>query len=182
MKKYSKGTTLVEIIVSLALISVVLVFMFNMLSDLKAEDRLSTKGSRDSIERASYMRIIQNDIIKKNLYGVYDENCSSRNSFLCLKLDFRQELAHPIIKELRVYKNKVVYDGETWELDSTEYDLNNATYCYKAASGTNRAYIKINIPTKANPNTTRKLDFELTFSTDKTLEIRGLATNYKAAC
>ena len=71
MKRKSKGTTLIEIMVSLALISIVLIFVFNILADLKSEDRESTRGPEDSIKRASYTRIIQNDFIMNQKARIY---------------------------------------------------------------------------------------------------------------
>ena len=163
MKKYSKGTTLIEIIASLAMISVVLIFMFNILSDLKAEDRASTKGSKDSIERASYTRIIQNDFIKLHLAQI--DKCSS-SALICLTFTFREyDFAPNTYKTLEVFDNYIVYDNERWEIESTKFVKSKANFCYRSEYG-GGSYIKIVIPTKLNHATSKNLDLELTYATD----------------
>ena len=68
MKKLNnKGVTLIELIVSLALISIVMVFIFNLLIDLKAEDSLSSKRSTDALNRSTIIRLIQNDFLDKTI-------------------------------------------------------------------------------------------------------------------
>lgn len=159
MKKYSKGTTLIEIMVSLALISVVLIFMFNILSDLKVEDRESTRGSEDSIERASYSRIIQNDFINLGLKSI--NYCGASGSLFCYEFTFN----NGDIKHLEVYQNVIIYNDEKWTVDSTTFNRDKATFCVQEKN--NYQLIKIYIPTNLNPSISRKLDLELTYVTDK---------------
>ena len=159
MKKYSKGTTLIEIMVSLALISVVLIFMFNILSDLKVEDRESTRGSEDSVERASYTRIIQNDFINLGLKSI--NYCSASTSLFCYAFTFDNGTT----KNLEVYQNVIIYDDEKWTVDSTTFNKDKSSFCVQEKD--NYQLIKIYIPTNLNPSISRKLDIELTYATDK---------------
>ena len=62
-----KGLTLVELIFSLALISIIMVFIFNLIGDLKTEDSLSKTRSEDSLTRSTVINLIQNDFIKIDL-------------------------------------------------------------------------------------------------------------------
>ena len=73
----NKGFTLIEIMVSISLIAIVLVFMFNLLGDIKRENALSNNDIADALNRATITRIIQNDFIEKNLTIV---NTCNRNN------------------------------------------------------------------------------------------------------
>jgi hypothetical protein len=186
MKKYSKGTTLIEIMVSLALISVVLIFMFNILSDLKVEDRESTRGSEDSVERASYTRIIQNDFINLGLKSI--SYCSAPDSLFCYSFVFNNNTT----KTLEIYtkddKGVIIYDNEKWTLDSTTFNKDKAKFCYQESKqqdpihnsqGVDAKFqlIRIYIPTYLNPSTSRKLDLELTYTTENPVTITGISAD-----
>ena len=177
MKRKSKGTTLIEIMVSLALISIVLIFVFNILADLKSEDRESTRGAEDSIKRASYTRIIQNDFIMNQLSGV--SNCGSSSNTLCFKFSFKKSGE----KQLKITENKVIYDNEQWTLESSKYNLDKSKtkFCYFPTGGSNDHLLKIIIPTNLNPNLSRKLDIELTYASDYALTIDGI-TSFLGGC
>ena len=168
MKKYSKGTTLIEIMVSLALISVVLIFMFNILSDLKVEDRESTRGSEDSVERASYTRIIQNDLINLGLKDV--KYCGVSGTIICYTFTF--DSGSP--KNLEVYDNYIIYDNEKWVLDSTTFNKAKSSFCVQESE--NYQLIRIIIPTNLNPSLSRKLDIEVTYAANKKATIASNIT------
>ena len=53
MKLNSKGMTLTEVIAALIILSIVMIFLFNILSDLRYEDYLSLSRNEDSINRAN---------------------------------------------------------------------------------------------------------------------------------
>ena len=61
-----KGMTLMEVLVSLVLISIVMIFVVNLLSDLKNEDVLSNKRNEDTLTRASLINVIQSDLINSD--------------------------------------------------------------------------------------------------------------------
>ena len=65
-----KGMTLMEVLVSLVLISIVMIFIVNLLSDLKNEGILSNKRNEDSLTRASLINVIEADLINTNPYLV----------------------------------------------------------------------------------------------------------------
>ena len=182
MYKKSKGTTLIEVLVSVSLIAIVLIFVFNILADLKNEYSLASKRSEDAIARASYTRIIQNDFIAKELTDV--TTCSNGgNLLLCMNFKYKDGTT----KRLEVYKTYVVYDDEKWSLSVGEYTLNDAMICYKnisniidsnknslstekynelkqdIAAGKVDEYhlLKIYLPASANASTNKKYNFEL---------------------
>lgn len=164
MNKYNKGTTLVEIMVSVILISIVMIFIFTILVDLKSEYSLSTKRSTDSINRAALIRIIQNDFINLKLNGISD-NCDDGK--VCLYFYFQKD---PNVRKLVVYDNYIVYDLDTnakkerWELSGGNYNADQVKICYyeNGNPGKENHYLRINIPASFNTSSNRKYDIELT--------------------
>ena len=57
-----KGTTLAEVIISIALISVVLVFMIRLLIDLNNMQTNTTYATGNQVNRAEILRMIGNDL------------------------------------------------------------------------------------------------------------------------
>ena len=173
MNKYSKGTTLIEILVSVVLISVVMIFMFNILVDLKAENDLASKRSTDSINRASFTRIIQNDFITYGLKGV--STCSG--GILCLNFTLDNNQTKRFIVEAQ----SVIYDGEKWQISSGNYIRNNIKLLYKVGTTNtsllakpdvvNYHLLKIVIPSVQNTNSNRKFDIEITHVGNKALQL-----------
>ena len=64
----NKGMTLMEVLVSLVLISIVMIFIVNLLSDLKNEDVISAKRNEDTLTRAALINVIQGDLINSDNY------------------------------------------------------------------------------------------------------------------
>ena len=174
MQKVSKGTTLVEIMISVILISVILIFVFNILADLKSEDNLSSKRSEDALARASYTRIIQNDFIDSTLIGV--SPCSE--GLICLNFSFRKNNA---TKKLVIFNDYLVYADEKWKLSYGSYLKNQAKLTYRVATRDNAmlsdsdvinySYLKIYIPVTYNTISNRKYDLELVYSYTEPLSI-----------
>ncbi len=122
----SKGTTLIELMVAVALMGIVILFTFNILVDIRQEGVNSSVKSEDVMNRILIMRTIQNDFIKKGLYNVSE--CSNLNSdgYLCINITFKDNSS----KQILINKNSVVYDGEKWTLQTGTYDLGRSDYKY----------------------------------------------------
>lgn len=69
-----KGTTLAEVIISIALISVVLVFMIKLLIDLSNLEKNTTYASNNQVNRAEILRMIGNDLNNKELASITDNS------------------------------------------------------------------------------------------------------------
>ena len=59
-----------------------MVFIFNLLGDLKTEDSLSKTRSEDSLTRSTVINLIQNDFIKLGLYKW--SSCNQSGSLMCM--------------------------------------------------------------------------------------------------
>ena len=67
MKLNNKGITLVEIIISVALISIVLVFLFTMLIQVNNENSDNEIKSSYLINQAAYIKLLEEDFLDYNL-------------------------------------------------------------------------------------------------------------------
>lgn len=164
MNKKSKGTTLIEIMVSILLISIVMVFLFNILINMKEEYNLSSQRSEDSLNRSSFTRIIQNDFMKHKLNKL--TNCNEGK--LCIEFT----LSGNIIKKLIVNDKSIIYDGEIWELTAGKYDVKKTIFNYYVAETNptklnqpnvvNYHSLKIIVPVEYDVFSSKKLDLEIT--------------------
>ena len=126
----NKGTTLIEVMISVALIAIIMVFMFTLLVDLKNEESLSTKKSADALNRSAIIHLIQNDIISrgiKTLTFCNDATDVCDANHLYYTFNFQDNTS----KKLIAYNNYFVYDNEKWTLSSGKYELSNMQYCFK---------------------------------------------------
>lgn len=69
-----KGTTLAEVIISIALISVVLVFMIRLLIDLNNMQTNTTYATGNQVNRAEILRMIGNDLNNKDIASITDNS------------------------------------------------------------------------------------------------------------
>ena len=184
MKKISKGTTLVEIMLSVILISIVLIFIFNILVDLKEENSLSSKRSSDSISRASYTRIIQNDFINLDLTGV--SGCNE--GLVCFNFNYKR--SQP--KKLIVYNDYIIYDNEKWSISTGHYVKEKSKFCYQNSLDNisdeailndelvkNYHLMKIFVPASKNASSNRNFDLELTHVSEEPLTISNITLPIK---
>ena len=101
-----KGTSIIELIVSIALLSIVLAFMLKLLVDLN-NVRTNTNFAKDNqIVRSSIIRTIENDIRSKDLKKIekIEENC---NSDLCIKFSFFDDTSSMI----SLNEDKILYSS-----------------------------------------------------------------------
>lgn len=69
--KNNKGLTITEIIISISLVSIVLIFLFNALITIKNTNQNTSKSSTELINQALITRSIQNDFNSYELENVY---------------------------------------------------------------------------------------------------------------
>ncbi len=116
MKLNKKGTSLIELIVSIALISVVLIFMFKLLLDVNNEITNNTFAKDNQTIRAEILRTVENDLNTAVLSGMTNTgNTTTRTINFYYKGGLSSTLT---LKEKTVtYKTKA---GETrsWDLEN----------------------------------------------------------------
>ncbi len=79
-----KGMTLVELIISIALISIVLIFLFSLLSDVKYMNTNRNFALSNQQKRAIILKRVQSDFIDRRLSGLTDRSSSDN-----IVIDFR---------------------------------------------------------------------------------------------
>ncbi len=89
----NKGMSLMEILVSIILISVVLVFLFELLIDLKNESKNNDYASNNQINRMEIIYNLENELNKYRLVGLKDESTSDN-----LVLDFYYDVEGKEVK------------------------------------------------------------------------------------
>ena len=119
-----KGITLVEIIISVGLISVVMLFLFNLLLDMEYEDRHSSYLKENQVNRATIIKTVQEDLMANSLENVTTTNNQDSTT---INFDFGS-----FATNLIVYKDKITYQDETWPLEANDND--EAYYDYQNIS------------------------------------------------
>lgn len=164
-----KGMTLMEVLVSLVLISIVMIFVVNLLADLKNEGILSNKRNEDTLTRASLINVIEADLIDSENYLVtFKKNCdqkNSRNTKTCYEFVYKNNTS----KYLYVSDIFIAYgtssNMEKWDLNYGNYDIDNITINYVGGkSGSQEpSALAIHIPvTGVDASAKNKFDIELT--------------------
>lgn len=75
-----KGFTMTELIVSIAIIAVVMIFLVNLLVDIRYDKKNELYDTKNQINRAEIIKTIQNDLDGKVITDVTDTGSSSNNS------------------------------------------------------------------------------------------------------
>lgn len=155
----NKGMTMLEFIVSLALISIVMVILFNLLIDVQYMTKNSDYAKDNQLNRASILRTVMDDFVDNHLVGIND---SSENRDT-LKLEFTFYNGEK--RTLTVEKNMVSYNGEKWSMKSqntvTYYKTCEIPYSFYIDSGSH-FFVRFRIPVvigNQEENTMDDLDF-----------------------
>lgn len=121
MKLDKKGMTLVEIIVSIALISLVLIFLMGLFIKVRGTYNQSKIQSDYEILVANIVKSVGDDIENYGLYSVEYENASKKDALILTFDEFRPtKLSERIKKVLRVYfRNNKYYVSYSYESTSS---------------------------------------------------------------
>lgn len=180
MNNKSKGTTLIEILISVTLIAFIMVFLFNILVNMKQEYNLISKRSEDSINRAVYTRIIQNYLETSENLKMTILNSSNNN-----KISIKFTSSNNVEKYLNIENvdidgkkvGRVTFGQEGWYLSEGVYDIKDVKFTYieqKYLTASEKRdddflnlpdgdyhLLKIIIPVSYDILSSRKLDFEI---------------------
>ncbi len=124
MKLNKKGITLVEIIISIALISIVLIFLFNLLVDVKDMNDEASINSDYLINKALILKNIEEDLDKADslklntceindfykTYNTYKDSLEDKQKASeCIKFIFNDDNSNVAHLGIYYYKNKNSY-------------------------------------------------------------------------
>lgn len=136
-----KGTTLAEVIISIVLISVVLVFMVRLLIDLNNMETNTTYASDNQINRSEIIRAIGNDLNEKVLVSVSDVNSTPSNLNITFRFNDGTSSVLNATSEVLTYTNSA-NEMRRWTMDGCRIYPNRAYVYYSPDNKTqnNRIY------------------------------------------
>lgn len=120
-KMNNKGSTLLELIISIALISVILVFMVRLLVDLNDSETNNKYAKKNQVIRAEILRTIENDLQNKIITNIRD-NSTTSNLIITFKFDSNKESNINVLKDKLTYKN-TAGKTRTWTLKEGYFDI-----------------------------------------------------------
>ena len=129
MKLNNKGVTIVELLVSLALLSVVLMFLYNLLSNVTFEKNTDFIANSNQANRIDIINTIENDLILDNNIEI-DKNQTTEN-----RLVLKGTKTYKIIiteNTLAYYVNNSIQN--TWKIKGGKLGKIN---CENSKGGTN---------------------------------------------
>lgn len=116
-----KGMTLVEVIISVGLISIVMLFLFNLLVDIEHESRHASYLKENQINRATIIKTVQEDLMNNKLNNVEMTKVSDSTTVNFIFDNF--------VSSLIVNRDSVTYGNETWPIETNGND--NAFYDFE---------------------------------------------------
>ena len=109
-----RGITLVEIIISVGLIAVVMLFLFNLLLDMQYEDSHASYLKENQVNRATIIRRVEEDLMHNELESVNLVTDTSSATITFHYTDFD--------RLLYVYNDRITYQDETWVIETNDND------------------------------------------------------------
>lgn len=150
----TKGMTMVEMLVSIALISVVLILLMSLFLTSRDLYNKSKNQSDFNILSSTIIKAVSDDIENYGLYSVSNKSDGSDALVLTFNTFRKTKLSERIVKVLKVYYNnttKKYYISYTYDSDLTD----NLTSTERM---TNEVRV---IPDGAVVNTSRLIDFSI---------------------
>lgn len=144
-----KGSSLVELVISIALMSVVLVFMMKLLVDLNNTETNNSYAKKNEVIRSEIIRMISNDLNENNLDAVSSKNGSS--------LEIKIEFSNKQTSEIKVDNNTLTYTsvaGKTrkWTLKQGKFNTSCIDYKGRDENGLIAFEIGIQVHTSNDLN------------------------------
>lgn len=163
-----KGFTLMELIISIGLISIVIMFLFNLLSDVKSSENNNDFNRVNQQTRAIILKTIQEDLTSKKLIGLNPQYNNGTNQVkITFKFAFESgkttnEKDLIIDTDYIIYDDKVNNIKEKWNIEKqgtvTYINKSCLGYTYNDEFSDNYFSFKINIPIVVNEQSANVID------------------------
>lgn len=164
MIKNNKGITLVELIVSIALISIVIMFLFRLLVDVRYNENNMDFNRKNQQTRAIILKNIQADFLERKLVKLEDN--SNENQFI-LNITYADRTTGNLVVE----SDSITYTNEAgtekWNLEkekeSTHFGIHCVTYTTSLSDTVLKTegdffYVKFIIPVIVNASKKNYID------------------------
>lgn len=123
-----KGMTLLEIVISIALISVVMLFLFSLLNDIQYESKHSSYAKDFLVSRATIIKDAEEDILNNNITNVMQVSAGEGKVNLNFFRDDTSLMSIEVESKKITYKN-VAGEKESFSLsednDDEVFDFNH---------------------------------------------------------
>ena len=114
-----KGMTLLEIVISIALISVVMLFLFSLLNDIQYESKHSSYAKDFLVSRATIIKDVEEDILNNNITNVMQVSAGEGKVNLNF---FRDDTS---LMSIEVESKKLTYKNALGEVESFSLSEDN---------------------------------------------------------
>lgn len=115
-----KGMTLLEIVISIALISVVMLFLFSLLNDIQYESKHTSYAKDFLVSRATIIKDVEEDILNNNITNVIQVNVDANKTTLNFFVG-----SDPSNMNLEVESKKITYKNAAGEKESYSLSKDN---------------------------------------------------------
>ena len=115
-----KGMTLLEIVISIALISVVMLFLFSLLNDIQYESKHTSYAKDFLVSRATIIKDVEEDILNNNITNVMQVNVDANKT--TLNFFVGSDLSN---MNLEVESKKITYKNAAGEKESYSLSKDN---------------------------------------------------------
>ena len=134
MKKYNHGVSVVEVLLSIIIIGLVLIVLFNMLINVRKEDEANQIQSRYALNQSQFIQRVEEDLTNYGLKSVSScdveatgmnpsyFNFTNRRYFKCIKFEYASDYLVDNIGYLMIYNynTKFDYDNNTNNITGKE--------------------------------------------------------------
>lgn len=161
MKINNKGMTLVELVVSVGLITIVIIFLFRLLVDLRYSDNNTDFDRTDQQTRAIILKNIQEDFLEKKVVALSDDG--SNEESLNLKITYADGGSATIHIEEKSFSYTLGSDTEKWELKDSKAHFGIQCVKYSTSLSDEELesdffYIRITVPVLMNSKSKNHID------------------------
>lgn len=180
MKLNNKGITLIELMISISLISIVILFLFRLLINIYFSDNNTDFNHQNQQNRAVIMRNIQQDFIERGLIKIVD---NSSASVLSLQFAYKDSTTATLL----VTNDSLSYENSTgiekWNLEkeneTTKYAINCVSYSTSLPGISGEFFwVQFNIPVVVNPQKKNILDDLEFFYIGKKIDLENLENDF----
>ncbi len=166
MNLNQKGFTLTELIISIALITIIVMFLFRLLVDIRNSENNIDYNRNNQQTRAVILKNIEQDFLEKKLIGIQDTGSNQNQLQLTFTYQNNETATLLVTESTLTYQNK--NGTEKWNLEKqtakTKFGIQCVSYTYSntVEDTADFYYVKFTIPvivSSKSKNTIDDLEF-----------------------
>lgn len=149
MKKYNRGVTIIEILLSVCIIGIVLLLLFGMLLQVRNEDKNNNIQSNFIINQSTFIKTIEEDIANYGVVAISECKLSEVNisdgtiatgneeDYKCIRIEYGADYLKDSVGYLMIYKYYTKYDivGKSYMGKAPKWIIKYARGYYQQCPG-----------------------------------------------